>query len=235
MRRLVLFALVALVLAGCTTTNIARKYAEMPEYVREQPSVVKQPIHHEGSLWTQTSENLFSDVKARHVGDIVTIVVQEQASSQYSSNLKAQTSSSMSAGLSTLLGFQNRILNRFKTLGGKNAGKNGILNTASNNQYQGSGENQVNNKLIATITARVVKVLPNHRLFIRGEKQVFTNGEENTLIITGIIDADQISNNDTIDSSYIADAKIFFNGKGIVSSTRNEGWLVKLWNIIKPF
>ncbi len=235
MKKFVSFALAMLLLTGCTTTNIARKYAEMPEYVKEQPSEAKQPTHYEGSLWTQTSENLFADDKARHIGDIVTIVVQEQATSQYSSNLKAQTSSNMSAGLSTLLGFQNRILNRFKTLGGKDASKNGIMGTTSSNQYQGSGENQVNNKLIATITARVVKVLPNHRLFIRGEKQVFTNGEENTLIITGIIDADQISNNDTIDSSYIADAKIFFNGKGIVSSTRNEGWLAKLWNLIKPF
>ncbi len=235
MKRIAPFALVALILAGCTTTNIAKKYSEMPEYVKEQPSVVEQPTHYEGSLWTQTSENLFSDEKARQVGDIVTIVVQEQATSQYSSSLKTQASSSMSAGLSTLLGFQNRILNRFKTLGGKDASKNGILDTTSSNQYQGSGQNQVNNKLIATITARVVKVLPNHKLFIRGEKQVFTNGEENTLIITGIIDANQISNDDTIDSSYIADAKIFFNGKGIVSSTRNEGWLVKLWNLIKPF
>lgn len=235
MRRALLILAVGLILSGCTTTSIERKYAEMPEYVKEQPAVIEQPTHKEGSLWTPMSEDLFSDVKARHVGDIVTIVVQEQATSQYSSNLKTQTSSTMSAGLSTLLGFQNRILKRFKTLGEKDADKNGIMDTTSNSGYQGSGQNQVNNKLIATITARVVKVLPNHRLFIRGEKQVFTNGEENTLIITGIIDEYQISNDDTIDSSYIADAKIFFNGKGIVSSTRNEGWLVKLWNLIKPF
>ncbi len=231
MKKIALLALSVIILWGCTTTNIERKYAETPEYVREQPAVIQQTGHHVGSLWTSTSENLFSDVKARHVGDIVTIVVQEQATSQYSTSLKTKTSSSSSSGLTALLGFQGRVLNRLKAT----PGTGGIWNTSSSGSYQGSGENKVDNKLLATITARVVKVLPNHKLFIRGEKQVYTNGDENTLIITGIIDEYQISNDDTIDSSYISDAKIFFNGKGIASSTRNEGWLTKLWNLIKPF
>jgi len=230
-KRLAYLLLLAVFLGGCTTTSIEKRYAEMPEYVREQPSAQTGYHHNEGSLWSQSSENLFSDTKARHVGDIVTILVQEQASSQYSSSLKTKTSSSSSAGLSALLGFQNRILNNLDAA----PGAGGIWNTSSSGAYQGSGENKVANRLIATITARVVKVLPNHRLFIRGEKQVYTNGEENTLIITGIIDAYQISGDDTIDSGYISDAKIFFNGKGIAGSTRHEGWLAKLWELIKPF
>ena len=231
MRKLVYLLILAVFLGGCTTTSVERKYAEMPEYVREQPSVQNELKHNEGSLWTPSSENIFSDEKARHVGDIVTILVQEQATSQYSSSLKTKTSSSSSAGLSALLGFQNRVLNKLDAV----PGAGGIWNTNSSGAYQGSGENKVANKLIATITARVVKVLPNHRLFIRGEKQVYTNGEENTLIITGIIDEYQISGDDTIDSGYISDAKIFFNGKGIAGSTRHEGWLAKLWRLIKPF
>ncbi len=230
MKRTFLFFIALALLSGCTSTNVARRYSEMPEYVREQPAVIPQKINRPGSLWRDNSVNLVSDIKARNVGDIVTIVVQEQASSQYSSSLKTQTSSSSSAGLSALLGFQNRILNHLNA----QPGSNGIWDTSSSGSYKGNEENKVNNKLIATITARVVKVLPNHKLFIRGEKQVYTNGEENTLIITGIIDEYQIANDDTIDSSYISDAKIFYNGKGI-ASTRNEGWLAKLWNIIKPF
>ncbi len=231
MKRLfyVLFAL--FILSGCTTTSIEKRYAEMPEYVKEQPSVVNSYHRNEGSLWTESSGSLFSDTKAKRVGDIVTIIVQEQASSQYSSSVKTKTSSSSSAGLSALLGFQNRVLNNLDAA----PGAGGIWSTSSSGSFQGSGENKVANKLVATITARVVKVLPNHRLFIRGEKQVYTNGEENTLIITGIVDEYQISSDDTIDSSYISDAKIFFNGRGIAGSTRNVGWLAKLWELIKPF
>ncbi|WP_022669828.1 flagellar basal body L-ring protein FlgH [Hippea alviniae] len=222
----------ALVLTyGCTTSSVERRYAMMPEYVKEQPAVYQQPVHHEGSLWNNTSDNLFSDIKARHVGDILTIVVSEEAASAYSSDVKTSRESSASSGLNNILGFQTKILPRLHLT----TGEGGLWDTSSSSSYAGSGENKVNNKLTATITARVIKVLPNHKLFIRGEKQIYTNGEENTLIITGIVDEYQISSDNTIDSQYISDAKIFYNGKGIVSSTRNEGWLAKLWQLIRPF
>ncbi|WP_025270389.1 flagellar basal body L-ring protein FlgH [Hippea sp. KM1] len=231
MKRFLALAVAAAILSGCTTSNVERKYTEMPEYVKEQPDVRPQIVHHEGSLWNNTSDNLFSDIKAKHVGDIVTIIVKEQAQSSNSSSIKTSRETSSQSGLTTLLGMQNKILERLNAA----AGASNMMNTGSSSSFKGSGESKVNNQLTATITARVVKVLPNHKLFIRGEKQVYTNGEENTIILTGIIDEYQIASDNTIDSAYISDAKIFYNGKGIVSSSRNEGWLTKLWNLLRPF
>ncbi|WP_051904319.1 flagellar basal body L-ring protein FlgH [Hippea jasoniae] len=231
MKRFATALAVLIFLSGCTTTNIERKYASMPEYVREAPSVKPKVVHHEGSLWNANSDNLFADIKARHVGDIVTVVVKEQAESVNSTSVKTQRSSSGGSGLTTFIGLQNKLFKAFNV----QPGENGLFNASSSSKYAASGENKANNELTATITARIVKVLPNHKLFIRGEKQIYTNGEENTIILTGIIDEYQIAADDTIDSQYIADAKIFYNGKGIVSSSKNEGWLAKLWQLIRPF
>ncbi|AEA33292.1 flagellar basal body L-ring protein FlgH [Hippea maritima] len=231
MKRLIAGIAVVVLLSGCTTSNVERKYTEMPEYVKEQPSLKPNITHNEGSLWNNTADNMFSDIKARQVGDIVTIIVKEQAQSVNSSSTKTSRATSSQSGLSTLLGMQGKILQRLNAV----AGASNMMDTSSSSSFNGSGENKVNNELTATITARVVKVLPNHKLFIRGEKQVYTNGDENTIILTGIIDEYQITSDNTIDSNYISDAKIFYNGKGIVSSTRNEGWLTKLWNLLRPF
>ena len=231
MKRFLLFFAVSTLLVGCSVSNKEVRYAKMPEYVKEQPSVQTQSFNNDtGSTWSNQGD-LASDIKATQVGDIVTIIVSEDASSVTKSTTKVATNSSSGSGLTTFVGAQHALLSAV----GAKPGNNNLVNFSGSSSYSGSGENSKSDKLQATITARVVKVLPNHRLFIRGEKQVFTNGDEQTLILTGIIDKYRITGDDTIDSQYISDAKIFYNGRGIVSSTNHQGWLAKLWELIRPF
>ncbi len=230
MKRAVLSFAVLIVLAGCSTSNQERKYVEMPEYVKAQPSVHVETVSNEGSLWRDDG-NLVSDIKAYREGDILTIVVNEVASSSNKSSTKLSEDSSTKSGLTKLFGLESAVFRAAGTV----AGAGNLADVGGSNSYKGSGENTKDDKLQATITARVIKVLPNHRLFIRGEKQIYTNGEEQTLILTGIIDRYRISNDNTINSEYISDAKIFYNGKGLVSDSRNKGWLTKLWEIVRPF
>lgn len=229
-KNLFFFFVAFMLLAGCSVSNKEQKYAEMPEYVKTQPKILQQSNKNEGSLW-KNSGALFSDLKASEVGDIVTIVVRESASSANKSGTKLSEESSTKSGLTNFMGAQNRIFKAFNAA----AGPSGLVDMGGSSSYKGSGANTKSDTLSATIAARVVKVLPNHRFFIRGEKQIYTNGEEQTLIITGIIDKYKIDKNNTIDSSYISDAKIFYNGKGLVSDTRNKGWMQKLWEFVRPF
>ncbi len=230
MKRFVLLIVVSLAVWGCTVTNKEIQYAQMPEYVRETPAVKQPAFHAEGSLWSSGGD-LVSDIKAKHVGDIVTIIVNEVASSSNKSTVKVSSDSSTSSGLTTFLGAQNTVFRMVNAV----AGDGNLASFGGSGSYKGDGEASNSGKLQARITARVVKVLPNHRLFIRGEKQIYTNGEEQTLIITGVIDQYRIAADDTIDSEYISDAKIFYNGRGLVSDSQNRGWLAKLWELIRPF
>ncbi len=230
MRRWFLLLGVLILGAGCTTTNVERRYAEMPEYVRQQPPVLEHPVKNEGSLWSDNGD-LVADIKAAHVGDIVTIIVNEAASSTNKTSVKVSSDSSEGSGLTTFIGAQNTIFRMVNAV----AGDGNLASFSGKGSYKGSGEAANSGQLQAKITARVVKILPNHRLFIRGEKQIYTNGEEQTLIITGVIDQYKITADNTIDSEYISDAKIFYNGRGLISDSRNRGWLAKLWELIRPF
>ncbi len=221
-----------LFLGSCSTAQIQANYEKMPKYVEEQPSVEETNHKALGSLWSDSSSNLVGDIKASHVGDLVTVIVSEQTASTNTSQTQTSESSSTSSGLTTLLGMQNRI---FSALNLANGGSNNLSNFGGSNSYKGSGTNQSSNTLTATLEARIIKALPNNRFFIRGEKQVYTNGQENTVVLTGIISKYDISSSNTIDSSLISDAKIFYNGKGVVSNTNNIGWLAKLWELIRPF
>ncbi len=230
MKKLIALFAVVIMLSSCAVSNKERRYAQMPEYVKSQPELQQQKVNNEGSTWNN-EDSLVSDGGASYEGDIVTIIVNENASSSNQSNTKLSEDSSTKSGLTTFLGAQNRVFKALNTT----AGTDNLANLGGSNSYKGSGSNTKTDKLQATITARVVKVLPHHRLFIRGEKQVFTNGDEQTLIITGIIDKYKLTKDNTIDSQYISDAKIFYNGKGLVSNTHNQGWVAKLWELIRPF
>ncbi|PMP89983.1 MAG: flagellar biosynthesis protein FlgH [Desulfurella sp.] len=226
------FLSIAFMLASCSNAQIKSNYEKMPQYVKEQPSIEESNRTALGSLWSDSSSNLAGDIKASHVGDLVTVVVSEQIASQNTSQTQTSENSSTNSGLTTLLGLQNRI---FSALNLANGGNNNLANFGGSNSYKGSGTNQSSNTLTATIEARIIKALPNNRFFIRGEKQVYTNGEENTVVLTGIISKYDISSSNTIDSNLISDAKIYYNGKGVVSDTHNIGWLAKLWQLIRPF
>lgn len=245
MSRFMILVIFTIILSGCAAIqNKESEYTKMPKYVEKQPAVNINSHHSEGSLWSESNGDLFGDIKAKTVGDILTIVINEASSSKKSSKTNLSSESSASSGLTKLLGAENGIFHAFAvpksgTKGGyampAGGSSNDLADFGGKSTYKGSGENSYNDSLAATITARVIKVLPNHRLFIRGEKQIFTNGDEQKLVITGIVDRYQISNNNMIDSSLISDAKIFYNGKGLLADTKNRGWLAKLWELIRPF
>ncbi len=238
-------AFVIAFLAGCTAAqNVKTEYSQMPAYVRELPSHRAHVYSAEGSLWSSSEGSLYSDLRAHNVGDIVTIVVNEEVASDNTSKTQVSSSSSVTSGLAKLLGAETSIFRAVRAPASGTAdgytvptggSSNDLVDFGGKNSYSGQGQNQQKSTLTATITARVIKVLPDHKLFIRGEKDIYSNGEAETLVITGVIDERYISADDTIDSTMISDAKIYYNGEGIISDTTHEGWLAKLWNIIKPF
>ncbi len=99
----------------------------------------------------------------------------------------------------------------------------------------GQGETKRTGSLSASITARVTRVLKNGDLQIRGQKNIRVNEEERTLILEGFIRPYDISPKNTIMSSQIADARITFNGFGILANKQKQGWLTNILEKILPF
>jgi flagellar L-ring protein precursor FlgH len=169
---------------------------------------------------------LYRDVKARNVGDILTIQVIENASATNSATTATQKKGDVSlsapalAGLesvSTPLNFSN------------------ILQAAGGLNFNGTGSTTRSGQLQAAISARVVQVLPNGDLRIEGTKVVTINGERQTLTIGGMVRSHDVSPSNVILSTAIANMDVKFDGKGVVADSNKPGWFYKFYQIINPF
>ncbi|MCX7726069.1 MAG: flagellar basal body L-ring protein FlgH, partial [Chitinispirillaceae bacterium] len=96
--------------------------------------------------------------------------------------------------------------------------------------YDGKGGTSRQGNLVATISARVVKVLDNGNLVIEGSKVVEINDEKEIIKITGIVRPQDVKRDNTILSTNIADAQITYTGKGVVNTGRRPGLLARFLN-----
>jgi flagellar L-ring protein precursor FlgH len=179
----------------------------------------------EMSLWSDTTlmTDLFSDTKARRVGDIVTIQVAESASAENSASTGTERDSSLTAGIQELFDVNPTTLNKFNVQGG----------IAS--EFEGSGSTTRSGNLKAFITARVVEVLPGGNLKIIGSREILVNNEKQLMTIYGVVRPRDISHENVVLSSFVSDARIAYSGAGIIDDRQRPGWLANTLNTIWPF
>jgi flagellar L-ring protein FlgH len=217
--------LLTLLLAGCAVERTDVKTAGF-----EDPAPKAAPDYSNGSLWQASSVNLTDDLKARRRGDIITIVISETASASKAANTGTSRDSSMSAGMPHLLGLENTgiIKNNFADLAK-------IISASSNSSFKGAGSTSRQENLNATITARVIDVQANGNLMIEGRRNIKVNEEDQIIVLEGIVRGRDITPDNTVNSIYVADARISYSGRGIISDQQNPGWLMNIFNKIWPF
>ena len=103
------------------------------------------------------------------------------------------------------------------------------------NSFDGSGSTDRVETMTAFMTARVMNVTTNGNLYIEGRRQIRVNNETQFIILSGLIRPTDISPNNTVLSSYIADAKIEYLGSGSVSDKQRPGWLGRIVDVVWPF
>lgn len=167
-----------------------------------------------GSLWNEQAGSLFEDFKARRVGDLLTIVVSEStvASARADTAVNKSESASTTAGVGPLLNFL------FPELGA--SGK-----TSSTVQ----GNTARAGTLTTRLTVVVVETFPNGVLRIEGKRSLKINEETQTLVFTGLVRVRDIRADNTVPSTAIANAEIFFEGKGVVGTRQREGIITRLF------
>ena len=226
----IIFPTLFVILVGCTPSpRPARSPRELSKEYAPLPASLL-PMAEEGSLWVErTSVNPYSDVKARLVGDIVTISVVESAQAYKNATTKTARDSALEANWTGV----------FETLA-KNFTVNGAALPNSNtinftNGFDGQGQTSRTSTMTAYLTARVVSVLPNGQMVIRGAREVQVNIETQYFFVQGVIRPEDISSNNTILSTYIADARIELTGYGAVSDKQRPGWMVRILDYVWPF
>jgi flagellar L-ring protein precursor FlgH len=205
-----------------------------PKYVEEMPSKEISYPENPGSLFTN-GDNLFSDTKAMKVNDIVTVLITEtvKQSSQASKKLSEANSDNggtFDAGISggvSVAGHTAHI--------GKTGISLGLPSMNSTRTFNGSGTQQHNELFQTTISARIIKVLKNGNYFIYGTREVYLDGQKQVIALSGVIRPQDISADNTIDSKYIADAKIKYFTKGDIKRNIEKNWFAKIWEAIAPW
>ncbi len=179
----------------------------------------------EMSLWSEGTVmgDLFSDTKARRIGDIVTIQVSESASAQNKASTGTDRASSLSAGIQEFFGADVSTLSDFNVRGGMES------------DFEGSGTTSRSGDLQAFITARVVEVLPGGNLKVIGSREILVNNEKQLMTIYGVVRPRDISQDNVVLSSFVSDARIAYSGAGIVDDRQRPGWMANTLNTIWPF
>ncbi len=220
-----------LLAVSCATPTQFSK--EMPpNYVRARE--IKNEIRTKGSLWSD-SAGLFEDRKARGLNDLVTIKIIETSAASKKADTSTSRASSVDLGIESLFG-NSLNYNLANVLGQSSSGslKPEIKATAKND-FAGTGNTSREGSLVATITARVVDVLPNGNFIIESRKDITVNREKQLLLLRGVIRPDDIAGDNTILSSYVANAEMIYTGDGVVNDKQGQGWLVKLMDWVWPF
>lgn len=180
-----------------------------------------------GSLFAGSSilGDTATDLRARTVDDLVTVVVNENANAVSTGTTKTQRASAASSQTTALGG----------TLSATNPLAN-LLNTNNNTSLNGQGTTSRQTTLTATLTARVIDVLPNGYLVIEGHKTVLVNSENQVVTLRGVVRPVDLSTANSVLSDSVGQMELQINGKGVVNdSIRRPNFLYRLLLGILPF
>lgn len=228
------FFLVCLLLSGCMAQH-QNSVVHVPVTSPSQgliPVIAEKPA--EGALYNPGARtSLVGDFRARDVGDVLTIQIQENLKG--SKDVKTQTdrSSEYDLGFSGILGleFEKQMSPRY---GAENVTASNAWGGTGTNKFSGSGTTSRDTSLSGSISARVVQVLPGGNLVIQGTRELNLNNETQYIFITGIVRPIDITPENTINSTQIADARISYTGGGELSRMQSPGWVGQLLNAFNP-
>jgi len=214
--KLVYLWLGIMLLSSCQSTVSHQPLPNDPFYAPIMPEIPRQKVAEDGSIFqSDMANNLFSDVKARRVGDIITVNLQE--------NTRATKSASNSTSKATGV-----VVNPIIGLGGNalNIGNESIqLGMDTANDFSGDASANQSNNLTGAISVTVVKVLANQNLLVRGEKWLTLNNGDEYIRLTGVVRPDDVSPTNEIESTKIANARIQYSGTGSFDRAQKTGWL----------
>jgi flagellar L-ring protein precursor FlgH len=209
---------VLLQMTGCATneTKVSKN-----SFSATHPVPVKPAHSSMGSIYReQAGSFIFEDLKARRVGDILTIVLSEKTNAKKKATTSTKKENTTDLGTPTIFGGG-------VTLNGRN-----VLgaNIESAQEFTGEGDSEQSNALNGTISVTVADVYPNGNLFVRGQKRMFLNQGDEYIQISGIVRPMDIGVNNTVPSTLLADARIVYSGEGAVSDSNKMGWLARFFN-----
>ena len=209
--------LLLLFMAGCSSSMMTMRGE--PEYAPAFPAQPAPATEHNGSIYMSGySRPLFEDITARQVGDLLTVILEEQTDASKTASTDISKDNTTAISSPTILGQDV-------------TWKGNPLNTSlqSSNDFSGEADSAQSNKLQGSITVTVSQVLPNGNLVVQGEKWIAINQGDEYVRLRGIVRPVDVTPNNTVLSTQVADAQITYRGKGAPADSNAIGWLARFF------
>ncbi|MBI3408003.1 MAG: flagellar basal body L-ring protein FlgH [Planctomycetes bacterium] len=183
------------------------------------------------SVWERRDPRtayLFTDTRARCVGDLLTIVVNE------STEFEGQEKSEKNKETATTAAYK---------FSGKSASDNVSRSFSANldgsgvsqRKFDGKANNTIDRKFMDRMTVTVVAVLPNGNLIIEGVRQIAIARERKVLTVTGIVRPLDVGPFNTVQSQVIANFTAVYTGRGPDTAYTGQGWWGRALNVLWPY
>ena len=219
--KLATLAMTVTVLTGCNTTPPKHD----PQYAPTRPVYIEKQRVNDGSIFQSGQEiSWFEDMRARRVGDLLTVKLVErtEGSKESNSDVSKSQSASLNTGLPESLGWVSEGL------------VSGSL--GSDSSFSGAGDADQKNELSGSVTVTVAEVMPNGYLYVRGEKRIGINTGNEYVKVAGIVRPADIDASNTVLSTKVGDATIQYVGDGQVADASKMGWIAKFFiSALMPF
>jgi flagellar L-ring protein precursor FlgH len=201
----------------------------LDKFIKEAsvPQASNGQVPENGSLWSPAARfsNLASDLRARNVDDVVTIMVQESASAVSTGQSKTSRASAANASITSLAGIKS-----------PTGALANMLTLGSNQSLDGEGTTSRQTSLTTTVSARVTHVLVNGNLVVEGTKHLNVNSENQVITVRGVIRPTDLDTANTVSSARLAQMEIKVDGKGIVNdAVKRPFFLYRLLLGLLPF
>ena len=192
---------------------------------------VKPELRQVNSLWTSGRKSFFKDQRAGQIGDILTVLVDINDTARLKNKTERKRDATDNVDVPGLVGLESKVLDALP-----NATElNDILSTSSATETKGDGKIERDERITLKVAAVVTQVLPNGNLVVNGRQEVRVNNELRQLLIDGVIRPEDINVNNSISYEKIAEARISYGGRGIITDVQKPRYGQEVMDLIMPF
>ena len=186
------------------------------------------PITHpNNSLWQPGAQSFFHDPRAMRIGDVITVNVSVADTAKLQNSTSRSRTNTENAGMDNLFGLEKALPSSISP--------GSLVKLGSDNSNVGTGSIQRAESINMTLAALVAQVLPNGNLVIDGHQQVRVNNEMRDMRLSGIVRREDITQDNTVNLSQIAEARVAYGGQGTMSDVQQPRYGSQLLDILLPW
>lgn len=228
---ILILILIPFIFLGCTAISEPELNFDKPEV--QIPKKPPEAIKNKGSLYSQRGTSLFADKKDLQVGDIIQIVISEDLTSKSTNKreLSSTRDNSLGGGLLASTG-----TNGLSSISNKVNSTLGVgFSTNSDSSDKGSVKTSLDETFDTTVSAIIEETYENGNYYIKGRKEMLVEGQKQVIIVSGVIRPYDITSDNSINSSQVADLKLLYDKDGTEAEILETPWGLKLIRKIWPF